>query len=166
MEKPFESLMLNFSQRLSFGHRSFIVQTNIPGHLSGLVREKNKTSQQLEIPPDGMLFVTTPIQSFGNRSLVFLSSGGPERTTIVGLDNSLRTELLYDSFHHPFHKKWDIGGSISRIDSILVKAPGILALEEKTARNAPSQGPPRTGRSFLIDVTKGTFELSRVDKKK
>jgi hypothetical protein len=96
----------------------------------------------------------------GNRSLVFLSSWGPERTTIVVLDKTLKVELLYDSSQ----EKKEIVPGIGRIDSIHVKAPGILLLEERTARNAPIQGPPRTGRTFLIDVTKGTFQLSRIEK--
>jgi hypothetical protein len=157
MEKSHELLLINFSTRLAFGHRSFVVQTNIPGHISGLVRETKKTSQEIVIPADGMLYVTTPVEAFRNRSLVFLSSGGPERTTILAVDSLLGVELLYDSAER---NKLIIPG-IGRIDSIHVKAPGVLSLVEKTARDVPVQGPPQNGRSFLVDVTSGKFNISR-----
>ncbi len=86
------------STGLGFVHRVFTVQNNIKDHVSGYIRIKNKTLKESGVPDESLLFVTTPIESFGNKILVIMGSVSPERTTIFSVDNKLNVELLYDTF--------------------------------------------------------------------
>ncbi len=162
LKKNIDALPGGISTGLCFTHRAFIVQ-NREDHLSGFVRIKNKTLEESKVPFENILFVTTPIESLGNRVLLILSSVSPERTTIAAIDNKLNVELLYDSFEKNVIKNMEyIKGSrdIGSIYSIRVKKPGIFLLEERMERGGRKFVSPYKNRTFIMDVSKGVFEIS------
>lgn len=153
-----DALPGGISTGLGFTRRAFIVHNNIVGHLSGFARGKNKTLEESNVPFESILFVTTPIKSFGDRALLILSSVSPEKTTIMAVDNKLNTELLYDSFNkNYFDSKKTTMGSIY---GVKVMKPGYLELQERMEPGARGFSSSYKNRSFMIDVTKGIFEIS------
>lgn len=173
LRKNLDALSLGITHDISFVHMAFIVQNNIQGHVSGYFRIKNKTLKESGVPYESMLFVTTPIESFGNRVLVIISSVSPERTTIFSVGNNLSTELLYDTFDkNDIKNKEEMlsSGSTDSMYSIFnvrVEKPGVFLLEERRDRGSVHPFHPTIeGRKFIIDVTKDKFELSMKKQKR
>lgn len=158
LKKKIDALPGGISTGLGFAHMAFIVQNNISDHLSGFIRLNNRPIDQSKFPFESILFVTTPVESFGNRVLVVLSSVSPERTTIFSVDNRINIELLYDSFNKNLfdQKKTTIGS----IYAVRVTKPGRYLLEERMDPGGRAFFSTYENRSFVMDVTKGTFEIS------
>lgn len=158
--KNINALPGGISTGLAFAHRAFVVQNEIEGHLSGFLRVRDKTLEGSKVPFESILFVTTPIASYENRILVILSSVSPERTTIFSVDKNLKVELLYDSIHkNYFDDKKTTVGSIYNVE---VVEPGKFLLQERMEPGGRGFLSPYKNRSFMIDIAKGSFEISLI----
>lgn len=158
--KNIDALPGDISTRLAFAHKAFIVQDNIVGHHSGFIREKNRTLEQSRVPFESILFVSTPIESFGQRILVILSSVGPEQTSIVAVDNRLNVELLYDSFNKNTIVNAGNVTTIGSVYSVHVVRRGYFFLEERVEPGGRGFVSPYRNRTFIVDATKGSFRIS------
>lgn len=157
-----DKLTLDIPTRMAFTHMAFIVQNNIEGQIAGFTRVKKKTLEESKIPFKSIVFVSTPIESFGNRTIVILSSISPERTTIFTIDNKLNVELLYDSFKKNEIKNINnIKGTttIGSIYGIQVQKPGYFLLEERMEVGGSGFVSPYENRTFIVNLSKGEFEL-------
>ncbi len=138
---------LDIPTRMCFSQLAFVVQNGIEGHRSGF-----------HFPHESILFVTTPIETFGNRVLMILSDVSPERTSVVAINNELSVELLFDSF-----EKGEIENAksttVGSIYGIEVQRAGYLTLHERPGRI----GGYDNKRVFIIDVTEGRFKLTVQD---
>lgn len=120
--------------------------------------------EETKVPLESLLFVTTPIDSFANRCLVVVGSVSPDRTTIFSVDKKLEVELLYDSVLKNDLKNKDqmlsFGGTdkMYSVVNVRVLQTGIFLVEERIDSGALPFA-KNEGRKFIIDVTKGTFEL-------
>ncbi len=165
LDKNVEKLSAGVQRGLAFTHMVFTVQNDIIGQQSGFLRVNNKTLEESGVPFKNILFVTTPIKSFGNRVLAILSAVSPEYTTIFAVDNELNVELLYDDM-----KKRDITNlrgmrvpiSMGSIYGIRVVKPGYLLLQERMVPGGYGFAQflsPYENRSFIVDITNGDFRM-------
>ena len=160
--KNLEALPGGIPTGLAFVHRAFIVQNEFAGSTSGLVRQPEERPEGSSIPYESLLFVTTPIASLENQVLAIVSEVSPERTLIFSIDRHLNTALHYDSFEkNEIKNKMRIKGAevIGSIYQIHVKKPGYYILEERTRPGERGLKRPAKNRTFVVDVTKGKFEL-------
>ncbi len=140
--------------RLAFIEHAFIVQNEIPDHVSGYVPcydIKNKTAR--DVTYDHLLFITTPIASIENKALMIVSTSRPARTTIISVDSSLTMTLIYDSFDQ------EAEFLISAIDAVRVIEPGIILLVER-----PNQNNPLREKLYLLDLSSGDKKLMQLGK--
>jgi len=158
--KNIDTLPGEVSTNLGFTHRAFIVQNNIEGQSSGFVRIDKKSLEASNVPFESFLFVTTPIESFGNRVLVILSSVSPEKTAIFAVDKKLYIELLYDSINKNKISNIKNSTTLGSIYGVCVIRPGYFLLEERMEPGGRGMLSPIENRNFIVDVTKGTFEIS------
>ena len=162
--KNIDALSSGISTALAFAHRAFIVQNNLKDQVSGFVLVDKKTLEESNVPFESLLFVTMPIESFGNRILVILSSVSPEQTTIFAVDRNLNVELLYDSIHK--NKITNIKNStmLGSVYGVHVVRPGYFLLEERIEPGGRGLLSPTENRTFTLDVTKSAFEISMKDR--
>lgn len=166
LRKNIDALPGGISTGLVFAHRAFILQ-NLEGRSEGFVRMKNKTLEESNIPFESILFVTTPIESFGNRVLLILSAVSPETTEIIAIDSKLRSELLYSSFNKNDIKNIkEVKGTpqVGSIFCIKVIKPGVFELQERLEPGGRGFASPYESRTFIVDVTTGKFEFSAASK--
>lgn len=162
LSRSIDALPGGISTALAFVHRSYIVQ-NAENHFSGFMQSNNKSIPDSGIPFEGMLFVTTPIESLGGRVLAIISATSPERTTILAIDNGLNAELLYDSLSkNDIENIKDITGTrtLGSIFNVRVMKPGIFEVDERAAPGGPGTVSHHENRTFVIDTASGTFRLS------
>jgi hypothetical protein len=145
------------STGIAFPHWTFILQNNIKGNVYGFEQMEGKSLEDSKVPYENILFVTTPIESYGMRILVILSMVRPDRTTIFSVDNNLKPVLLYDSFQKNI-LKGDDSWSIGSIFKIKVIYSGYFSLMERAGREEDINF---SNRSFILDVTKGKFNLTQ-----
>ena len=148
---------------LAFAHLPFVVQNEIAGYFVGFSKTQTKTLKYTDIPSESILFVTTPIGSFGNRVLVLIGSVSPQQSTIFSVDGSLNVTPLYnsgvaikDSDGHTTH--------LGAVRGIRVIEPGLFQLAERW--NHHSSLPPTIERQFVIDVRHGKFQMSALSDRK
>ena len=162
---PFPMLKSKFNKispkiNISFGftHTAFIVQNQMKGQLLGLSFVKEKDNKGLTIPFENILFVTTPIESFGNRCLIFLSSVSPECTYILAIDKEFGVELLYSTFDDNLNRIWEKQGYtiMCSIYSIQVIEPGVFILSERENNKCTIN---KEERRFQINVADGKFKI-------
>jgi hypothetical protein len=148
---------------LGFAPLSFVVQNEIAGYFVGFSKTQTKTLKYTDIPYEGILFVTTPIESFGNRVLVFLGSVSPQQSTIFSVDGSLNVTPLYGS-QTPI--KYSDGDTthLGAILGIRVVEPGLFQLAER--RDHHRSLPPTIEMRFLVDVRRGKFEIRALSDRK
>ncbi len=158
--KNIDTLPGGISTGLAFAHRAFIVQNNINNQISGFVRDDKKSLEASNVPFESLLFITTPIESFGNRVLVILSSVSPEQTTIFAVDKKINVELLYDSINKNKITNIKNSTTLGSIYGVHVIRPGYFLLEERMEPGGRGLLSPTENRTFVVDVTKGIFELS------
>jgi hypothetical protein len=159
--KNIDALPGGISTTLAFAHRSFIVQNNLKDQFSGFVRVDKKTLEASNVPFESLLFVTTPLESFGNRVLVILSSVSPEQTTIFSVDKNLNVELLYDSINKNKISNVKNSTTLGSVYGVRVIRPGYFLLDERMEPGGRGLIPPTENRTFAVDVTKGAFEISQ-----
>lgn len=122
-----EQLSVGIPLGIAFVKYVFISQTNIPEHTSGFPAQNEEALDKPSIPYESILFVTTPIVSFGNKILVVLSNVSPERTRIFTIDTEYKAELLFDTFAKNDSQNTTIGS----IHALRVVKPGEFVLEER-----------------------------------
>lgn len=159
LEANLNRISPNINVSFGFTHNAFIVQNHIRGHFSGFGAEENRDNQMLMIPFENILFVTTPIESYGNRCLVFLSSVRPESTTIFAIDQELKVKLLYSTFDDKFNKisEKEYSTIMCSIFSIQVREPGTFILNEREGNRCTIS---KERRTFRLGVGKGGFKIS------
>lgn len=159
-----ENLSPDIRDKMSWAHLVFTVQNNIGESRSGFVRIEGRTLEESNVPPfENILFVTTPIESFGNRVLVFVGSESPEDTTIFSVDETLNVELLFESNRKKTIRNIEQIKSIKGIFSIYgieVVKPGYFLLQERAHVSGDKIFSPYKNRVFVVDVTRGAFEMT------
>lgn len=169
LSKEFEEKSIFIPNSYIFGPSYvFIVQNNIKDHFSGFVRIKNKTLEESKVPFRHILFVTTPIESYGNRILVIDSIVGPEITGIFSVDKNLNVKWLYNNSFLPNEdEKGDIPLPIGSIYSVQVIKPGVFLLQERLIPGGRMGADEivydflHKNRTFRVDVTDGVFKISK-----
>lgn len=158
-----DAISKSISARLSWVREVFIVQTDIRGYVSGYFRANTKSLEGSGVPDHSLLFVTTPIKSFKNRVIAICSGVAPESTTIISIDKDLNIELLYDTLlKNNITNKTKMSASqrMYSVMNIRVIKSGVFILEErKDTGTAGTNQPTVEGRTFILDVSKGKFEL-------
>src|SRR5207248_73899 len=97
---------------------------------------------------------TDPVPALDDRVLVIISTVGPERTTIVTLDEKLQMRSVYDSGGSPAQSHFPPLGSIYQVK---VVGAGKLLLQE---RRLPGENVNTlSNRSFLLTINHGEISL-------
>ena len=154
LNKKLEQLNTDIPARLVFVKYVFISQANIPGHTSGFPVQKEERINKSSIPFETILFVTTPVESLGNKILVILSSVSPEQTRIFTIDTEYNVELLFDSFKKNPFKNTTIGS----IHSMRVEKADEFVLEERSGRISSE------ARSISLTISNGDVKLKFISK--
>ncbi|MSP39626.1 MAG: toxin-antitoxin system YwqK family antitoxin [Deltaproteobacteria bacterium] len=143
--------------RLAFTHLPFVVQNEIAGAFVGFSKTQTKSLEYSDIPYESILFVTTPVASYGNRVLVILGSVSPQQSTIFSVDGQLDVTPLYSS-QTPIKYSDGNATNLGAISGIRVVESGLFQLAERW--NHHGGLPPTIERQFLVDVRRGKFEIS------
>jgi len=159
LEAKFKKISPSINISFAFTHTAFVVQNYVKGQFMGFGSQKNKEGRGRTIPFENVLFVTTPIESFGNRCLVFLSSVSPEGTYVLAVDKELGVELLYSTFDDNINRIWENQGYtiMCSIYSVQVMEPGVFMLSEKENNRCTIF---REKRRFQVNITSGKFKIS------
>ena len=160
LAKNMDALPGGISTGLVLSHWTFIIQNDIKDHYSGFQKLNGKSLEQSGVPYENILFVTTPIESFGKRSLLIYSGLRPERTQIYSVDGNLNASLLYDSFGKDIVLKDKRGAHWSALPiyGVRVIKPGLFSLQVGSRRAEEDRMPEAEG-SFIINVTKNDFKM-------
>jgi hypothetical protein len=158
LETKFNKISPRINVSFGFTNAAFIIQNQMEGQILGFSSWRKKDKEGLTIPFENVLFVTTPVESFGNRCLIFLSSVSPECTYILAIDKEFGVELLYSTFDDNFNKISEKHGytTMCSIYSVQVIEPGVFALSERENNKCTNN---RERRRFQINVSNGIFKI-------
>lgn len=154
LNENLEQLSVGIPLEIAFVKHVFISQTNIPGHASGFPAQNEEASDKPSIPYESTLFVTTPIESLGDKILVILSSVSPERTRIFTIDAEYNAELVFDAVNKNHFENTTIGS----IHSMRVVKADKFILEARSGRVSLEP------RSFSISISNGDIKIELISK--
>jgi hypothetical protein len=137
--------------RIAFSHSSFILYGDATTQDYGF-RDANE-------PYIGSLFVTTPLVLLDGKVLVIISSVAPQHTTIFLLDNTLKADLIYDSYKkHTFRNDGSMQEPMASIYQIRSLGNGRFLLKERKFPGAMGGG---GGRILILDLPKLSVTVQR-----
>ena len=153
----------------SFIDREWFVQSAAVGSFAGRPKPAGETLRQAGVRLRSIAFITSPIKSFDNRTLIIVSEL-PYRVTIVSVNRHLRVRRLFDSDRKRpiFLRRVPVG--MGPLYEVRVVKPDVFLLYEGAVAGWPETAGGRHGfagrytyarhvRVFTVDFPHGHFRI-------
>ena len=153
----------------SFIDREWFVQSAVVGSFAGRPKPGGGTLRQAGVRLRSIAFITSPIKSFDNRTLIIVSEL-PYGVTIVSVNRRLRVRRLFgsDSKRPIYLRRVQVG--MGPLYEVRVVRPGVFLLYEGAEAGWPETAGGRNGftgrypytrhvRVFVVDFPQGHFRI-------